>query len=321
MRANTKRAGDGTGRTAGGAGGRGLGERRGGGGAAREKEAPTIIEAIRLAQRYLEDRGIESARLDAESLLAGSLGCGRLDLYLRFDELLPPPVLAGFREDLRKRGGRYPLQYILGEVEFYTRNFRIHEKVFIPRPETELLIEWICEIFPSGSDVRFIEFGLGAGVVSGSLAAERRRWKGVAFDASPAAVSLARSNFEALGVSDRLHAFAADGFDAVEPGRRFDLLAANPPYIPTGMIAELEAEVKEHEDISALDGGEDGLKFYPIIAEAGARLLVSGGLCALEIGDGQARSVEGILERFGFDRISMRRDYNGLERMVTAFKP
>ncbi len=287
----------------------------------RPSRGATLGEFVRLGQGYLEMHEVESARLSAEYLLAQALDCERCDLYLRFNEHPPEHVLARYREYLAKRTAHYPLQYLCGEVEFYSLPFRVEEGVFIPRPETELLVEWIEEILEGVKDVRFLEFGVGTGVISGSLAVRHPQWTGVAFDLSPPSVSLARDNFTSLGISDRVVMFAADGFNAIFPTHPFDLLVANPPYIPSSAICALQPEVSMYENISAIDGGSDGTAFYPLLAEAGMCYLKSGGLLALEIGDGQAADVETILRYSGYEWISMRRDYNGMERMVTALRP
>ena len=280
-----------------------------------------VLEALRLAEGYLAGRGIESARLSAEHLLAKCLKCSRLDLYLRFDRDLAPDVVGRYREDLKVRGTHYPLQYILGEIEFMSLPFKVREGVFIPRPETELLVEWIEELVGDVPAKSFIEFGVGSGVISGSLCRRHSGWKGCAIDISPVAVALAKENFEALGVSDRMSVFVADGLRALGAERRYDLLVANPPYIPAAEIPALEAEVLRYEAPAALDGGVDGTDFYPFLSREAIRLLVPGGLVAFEIGHGQAGPTCAVCERSGLERISMRKDYNGLERMVTAYVP
>lgn len=280
----------------------------------------TVIEAVRAGADYLEGRGVESARHDAEHLLAAVLECSRLELYLRFDERPGGDSLSEYGESLRRRAERYPLQYILGEVEFFSLPFLVREGVFVPRPETQLLVEWIGDILSGTEEVHFLEFGVGAGVISGSLAAEHLSWSGVAFDVSPAAAALARENFVRLGVAERVATVAAEGFGALRSAPVFDLLVANPPYIPTSEIAHLQREVSEHEERTALDGGPNGLRFYPPIAAAGTGLLRPGGLLALEIGDGQAAEVAAMLEGSGYCGTKARMDHNGLERMVTAFR-
>lgn len=317
----------GTGRADGSAGNRrgsvnGWEERTMSGGKEHSVESPpTVMEAVRLAEGYLARHGIDTARLSAEHLLAKALGCTRLDLYLRFDERLGPEVLAGYRQWLRRRSQHVPLQYILGKIEFYSLPFRIDEGVFVPRPETELLVERIETLMGSREEAVFLEFGVGSGVIAGSLAARHPGWSGVAFDISQHAAALASHNFAGLGISDRIAVFVAGSLETVEAPRRFDLLVSNPPYIPTEVIPTLQKEVAGFEDSAALDGGPDGTVFYPLIAGAGAHLLRPGGLVALEIGDGQGRSVERILSAEGYERIGTGRDYNGLERTVIAYRP
>jgi release factor glutamine methyltransferase len=280
-----------------------------------------VMEALKRAEGYLAKHGVEGARLSAEHLLAKRLGCSRLDLYLRFDETLEEGLLGAYREDLVKRAEHYPLQYMLGEVEFLGLRFKVREGVFIPRPETELLVEWIEELLGGAPALELLEFGVGSGVIAGSLAARHEGWRGVALDISPEAVSLARENFEALGVAGRVTALVADGASAPASARSFDLYVSNPPYVPSGDIAGLQTEVSRHENAAALDGGPDGLRFYPALGAEGLRALRPGGLAAFEIGHGQADAIVRILETLGYERATMRRDYNRLERMVTAFAP
>ena len=283
--------------------------------------APTVLEAVKMSEGYLEKHGVESPRLSAEHLLAKALGCTRLDLYLRFEETLDEPVLDEYRGDLRKRAKCIPLQYILGEVEFRSLSFRTEENVFIPRPETELLVELVEELMRGRDSVRFIEFGTGTGAIAGALAAADTGWSGIAFDVSPEAAALAAANIEALGVSDRVEVLASDGFGEFAEEGTFDLVVSNPPYIPAGEIEGLQKEVSSWESRAALDGGEDGLRFYPVIADAGCRLLGPGGALAVEIGHGQGDAVSEILTGAGYLDVEMRRDYNGLERMVAGRRP
>jgi release factor glutamine methyltransferase len=280
-----------------------------------------VMEALRLAEAYLSRHGVESPRLSAEHLLARRMGCSRLDLYLRFDHDLVEEVLAPYREDLKVRSTRYPLQYILGEVEFMSLPFRIREGVFIPRPETELLVERIEEIEENAAEVSFVELGIGSGVIAGSLLRRHPGWTGVGVDVSAEAVALARGNFEALGVSSRMETFVADGLGSIAGGGCFDLLVSNPPYVPTGTIASLETEVSRYESRAALDGGDDGTEFFPGLAAQARRLLVPGGALAFEIGDGQGAAAIEACARAGLEGASMRRDFNRLERIVTAFAP
>jgi release factor glutamine methyltransferase len=283
--------------------------------------APTVIEAVRMSEGYLEKHGVESPRLSAEHLLAKALKCTRLDLYLRFEETLGKTALDLYRSDLKKRAARIPLQYILGEVEFRSLRFRVEEKVFIPRPETELLVELAEELMRGRAGVRFIEFGTGSGAIAGALAAENVLWTGIAFDISPQAANLAAANIDAIGAADRVEVLVSDGFGEFAEEGSFDLVISNPPYIPAGDIGGLQDEVSLWESRAALDGGEDGLDFYPVIAGAGIRLLGPGGALAVEIGHGQGGAVSEIMAEAGFVDVGMRMDYNGLERMVAGRRP
>ncbi len=298
------------------------GEEAGGGASAgRADGAPAVMEAVKLAEAYLAGHGIESPRLNAEHLLAWILGCTRLDLYLRFDERLSDDARIRFREHLKRRARHYPLQYITGSVEFFSLAFTVREGIFVPRPETEVLVERIEALLPHGISLRFIEMGVGSGVVSATLAARHPSWRGVAFDVSTEAALLAKENAEALGVSSRLGICVADGFDSFGERRIFDLLVANPPYIPTAEIDGLPEEISRYESRVALDGGADGVRYYAMLARAGVTLLRDGGLIAVEIGDGQAHRVGELLRLDGYRRIEMSRDYNGAERVMTAFRP
>ncbi|MBN2070712.1 MAG: peptide chain release factor N(5)-glutamine methyltransferase [Candidatus Krumholzibacteriota bacterium] len=282
---------------------------------------PTVLDAVRLSEEYLGRYGVDSPRLSAEHLLARAMNCSRLDLYLRFEEELADETVRSYREYLKKRASHYPLQYILGQVEFFSLPFAVREGVFIPRPETELLVEWIEQSFSGRGEVRFLELGAGSGVISGTLAKRNDSWSGIAFDLSEKAARLASDNFQALGVSDRVSLFVGSMFDAVRGKELFDLLVSNPPYIPAAAIEGLQKEVSVHENRLALDGGKDGLLFYPELADAGMALLRPGGMIAVESGDGQAAMIRSIFEARGYERIEMRSDYNGLERMSIAFRP
>jgi release factor glutamine methyltransferase len=170
-------------------------------------------------------------------------------------------------------------------------------------------------------EISFVELGIGSGVIAGSLCRRHPGWKGVGVDVSAAAVLLARENFEALGVSPRMETFVADGLGSIGADGSFDLLVSNPPYVPSGAIGSLEAEVSRYESRAALDGGRDGGGFFPVLAAEARRLLVPGGALAFEIGDGQGCAAIEACARAELEGASMRRDFNRLERIVTAFAP
>jgi len=282
---------------------------------------PTVLDAVKLSEEYLARHQVESPRLSAERLLAKALDCSRMDLYLNYDRVLDEDILGGYRTDLRKRAEHYPLQYIIGETEFFSLPFRVAEEVFIPRPETELLIERAEEMFESDRPVRFLEFGLGSGVVSGTLASRHQRWEGAGFDISLKAVKLSRENFRSLGVIGRVQTFVSSGFEAVSSEQRFDLIISNPPYIPAGDIDGLQKEVSVYENRTALNGGADGSEFYPLLAAAGREHLEPNGVLLVETGEGMGEMVKSIFRENGFVDIEITPDYSGLERVVSAVCP
>lgn len=282
---------------------------------------PTVMDAVRLSEGYLQKHGVQSPRLSAEHLLARALSCSRLDLYLRFEEGLAEETLEKYRADLKKRASHCPLQYITGETEFYSLPFRVREGVFIPRPETEILVESIDKSLGLPENARFLELGCGSGIIPATLASRNPGWTGVTFDINMGAAVLAKQNLATLGVDDRVSVFVGDRFEAIFDSVSFDLLVSNPPYIPSGEIEGLQKEVSGWEPGSALDGGAGGLDFYPGLARAGMKLLVAGGAVALEIGAAQGRDVSEILAKEGYEDIKVTQDYNGLDRVVTALTP
>jgi release factor glutamine methyltransferase len=279
------------------------------------------MEAVKLSEKYLAERQVESPRLSAEHLLAKAIGCSRMDLYLNYDRVLGEDVLGDYRADLKKRADHYPLQYILGETEFFSLPFRVSEEVFIPRPETEVLVEKTEELMGEREKARFLEFGLGTGVISGTLAHRHPGWRGIGFDLSARAVKVSRQNFRSLGVESRVSAFVASGFDVLAPGEWFDLVISNPPYIPAGDIDGLQKEVSVYENRTALDGGEDGSNFYPVIAAGAIKHLVPGGVLIVEIGAEMGEMVSGIFRNSGFKGMEITPDYSGNQRVVSAVKP
>lgn len=287
----------------------------------KNSKPPKVIDAVKLSEEYLSRYGIESPRLNAEYLLAKARNCTRMDLYLDFDAVLDDKVLAVYREDLLKRSQHYPLQYILGETEFFSITFRVREGVFIPRPETELLIERVEAMLGDEKYVRFLEFGLGTGIISGTLAQRHKDWQGVGFDISRKAVELARENFDSLGVSGRIQSFVASTFDVIGKNKRFNLLISNPPYIPTDEIDTLQKEVSCYENRTALDGGKEGGDYYSLLVNAGLNFLNPGGILAVETGGNLAHYIEGICCKAGYKQMEIHKDYNNLERVVIAVKP
>jgi release factor glutamine methyltransferase len=278
----------------------------------------TVESLLRWATDDFRARGIETPRLDAELLLARALGATRIQLFIDAKRPLDEGELARMRELVKRRRAREPVAYILGEREFYGRSFRVDRRVLVPRPDTETLIEVALERTRAVSmSMRALDLCTGSGCVAITLARERPTALVAATDLSDDALAVARENALRLGAYNV--AFRrGDLFAAVDAACRFDVVTANPPYVPAGEVASLQPEIREHEPRLALEGGDDGLAVLRrIVAEAPPHL-ASGGVLAVEVGAGEAPAVVALFERAGYDAVEVRRDYARIERVVSG---
>jgi release factor glutamine methyltransferase len=272
----------------------------------------TTLEVLNAATSYLDKHGVESARLNAEHLLAHVLGMRRrIDLYLQFERPLSEGQRAPLRELVKRRADGIPLQHILGEVEFCGRVFSCDARALIPRPETELLVELVLK--ESGAATSILDVATGSGVIGLSLALSLPDVAVTLCDISPEALSLASDNALRHGIADKVTRKESDLLDSVEG--IFDIIVSNPPYIPTVDIATLSREVL-NDPVLALDGGADGLRIVERLVEASSLKMSPGGLLAMEIGHDQAARVVEILKVHNFRDIVVHRDYQDVERFV-----
>ncbi len=288
----------------------------------------TVLEVIQRGAKYLTEKGVESPRLQAESLLAHVLRLPRLNLYLRFDREVAAADLGRVRELVQRRGRREPLQHLVGTVSFCGLELHVSPNALIPRPETELLAEagWLFLGRQAASPRSqpgpvAVDLGTGSGCLAVTLALKCPTATLHALDLSPAALELARANAAAHGVADRIHFRQSDVFAALPPDVRAELILSNPPYIPTAEIDALEPEVRDHDPRLALDGGPDGLGVLRALAAGAAGFLAPGGRLMVEIGDGQAPAVGALLEARGWHIDRVEPDYNGHPRIVIAHRP
>jgi release factor glutamine methyltransferase len=287
----------------------------------------TVRELILVTTDYFQQKDVESARLNAERLLGNVLGLSRLELYLHHDRPLTLDETAEYREFVKRRVSGQPLQTILGEVDFYSRSFVVEPGVFIPRPETEILIQTCVDLMTDRRSSLLmpsaLEIGVGTGVIGISLAAEMPRLRVRGSDINPDAVDLARRNAHRLGVDARVEILEGHLFEPFGKQQQgeIDLLVSNPPYIRFSDIQDLSPEVRDHDPHSALDGGSDGLDFYRALAAESRRWLRPGGRLAVEIGAEQGESVPEIFRKSELDEIKLTLDYNDLPRVVTARAP
>ncbi len=280
-------------------------------------ERATLIEVLLRAEGYLRDKGCPAPRLDAQLLLAHVLECDRVRLYVDHAKPLSGSELIAFRKLLLRRGGREPVAYLVGVREFWSMPFRVDRRVLIPRPDSETLVEEIVELFADRPPGSFADIGTGSGCLAGALARSFPGASGVATDSDPGALVVAAGNIRALGLQQRVEVRRGH---LVEPldGRAFDLVCANLPYVPTDQLQRLDPDIRLFEPLGALDGGGDGLSLVHQLVRAAPGCLAPGGWLALEVGDGQARTIAGLCRQAGLQRVHTRRDLSGTVRVVAA---
>lgn len=286
----------------------------------------------------LESVGISEAEPEARLLLEHVCGTDRNDLLVHGDREVAAAEQAAYERLIAGRKGRIPLQQLTGRQEFMGLGFSVNEHVLIPRQDTEILVEEVLRNLYDG--MRILDLCTGSGCILISLLHYSNDCEGVGTDISAEALDVARQNAQKLlgrqaGTGDVLplhgteaSAESRDGkisfiqgdlFEKVEG--KFDIIVSNPPYICRNVIETLMPEVREHEPLLALDGGEDGLSFYRRIMEECGPYLCRGGMLFLEIGYDQAADVRNLMEDAGFLEVNVVKDYGGLDRVVYGTKP
>ncbi len=281
-----------------------------------------IRDWVQRAETHLVNHGVPNARRNAEWMLCYSLGWNMLDVYVKSSAPLEGECAQRYWGIVERRANREPLQYILEGTEFMSLPFAIKRGVFVPRPETELLVEQAearMRERPLHEPLKVLDLCSGSGIVGVSLAYRVANLDVIAVDAAAAAAELTAANAVRNAVSDRVNVVQGDAFEFLEKiDMRFSAIVCNPPYIATGELPALPREVREHEPMLALDGGADGLDFYRRVAPLLARRLHTNGFVMFEIGDTQAAAVSGLLRDAGFVADDVVKDYAGSDRVVTA---
>lgn len=289
--------------------------------AERENGPWTVRRLLEWTQDYFQRAGLDSPRLCAEILLAHSLGCGRVELYTRYDQQPSERQREDFRALIRKAAEGYPVAYLTGRKEFYSLAFRVTPAVLIPRPETELLVDRAVEYLRRlGRPATAWDVGTGSGCVAAAVAKHALNTTVLATDISPAAVAVASENMQTLGLADRVLCAVADLLTLPETWKgedRFDMVVANPPY-----VADEDAVGRgvEHEPPEALRAGRDGLAVLrPLIAAVPSRLK-DGGLFCVEFGQGQADDVRDLILAAGLAEPAILKDHQSIERVAVTRK-
>ncbi len=286
----------------------------------------TIRNSLKWAIAILKNSEIEFPEINADTLLAYVLSCDRTSLYTNPDEVIDNANLCNYNELIYKRASHVPLQYITHRVEFMSLDFVVDERVLIPRPETEILVETVLKKAQSDEfsdkSIVIMEIGTGSGNIAVSLAKNLTNAEVYTNDISQDALSLAKENIQRHEVADKVNLLHGDFFGAFNKSVKrkcIDFIVSNPPYISESEWNELEPEVKEHEPRQALVGGEDGLCFFRKIIRDAADWLRPGGYLVIEIGETQAHTIIKLMQNeLHFGEIDAIKDLQGKERIISA---
>ena len=280
----------------------------------------TFFELWKWGEKRLADSGIREADLDAKYLLLEAFEMDLAHFLLREQEQVPSTDgrTREYSDAVVARASRVPLQYLTGKQDFMGLTFHVDERVLIPRQDTETLAELVLRENPE-KNIRLLDLCTGSGGLAVSLAVLGGYEEVDAGDISPDALEVAEENGRRLG--GNVHFVESDLFSALDPGKAYDVIVSNPPYIPTEVIEGLEPEVRDYEPRMALDGSGDGLAFYRRLAAESPSHLKPGGRLYLEIGWDQGESVEALLRENGFEDIEVVRDDAGNCRVVRGKRP
>ncbi len=248
----------------------------------------TVLTILERSEQYFRGSGLDSPRLDAEVLLAFVLGITRMKLYTGFDRPLVPDEVSAFRQLVRRRADRVPVAYITGKKEFHSLDFAVDERVLIPRPETEHLVDAAVELAGNLDAPSLLDIGTGSGAIAVAFASVRATARFTATDLSPDALAVARCNAEAHGVAERGEFLEGDLYGPVVESARFDLIVSNPPYVAPD--EEVDPECRK-EPALALFTGEDPVLIYRRLLEGAPAHLAVGGYVLLEIAENREEEI------------------------------
>jgi release factor glutamine methyltransferase len=281
----------------------------------------TIRRLVLWATEDFRRRGFDSPRLDADLLLGHVLGKTRIEVILDGERPLDRAELDRFRELARRRRAGEPTAYLIGRREFYGTPLLVDQNVLIPRPDTEILVAVALE--RTGADSATgaaLDLCTGSGCVAIALALARRGWTMTGIDLSAPAIEVARRNAVSVGLDSSIAFEVGDLFVPLQSGAEFDLITANPPYIPTDVIPTLEIGIRDFEPRLALDGGPDGLQVTRRMIDAAPARLAKDGILAIEIGYDQGAAVTELMQAAGFIDVLVAKDYGGNDRVVSGRK-
>lgn len=283
------------------------------------EETWTVRRILEWTTGHLKKHGSDTPRLDAEILLAHAMKCPRIRLYTQFDEPLSDAVRGQMRELVQRRAKAEPVAYLVGQREFFSLAFRVTRDVLIPRPDTETLVIEILDQAKGLPAPKILDLCTGSGCVAVSVAKNCKAAMLTATDIHAAAIAIATENAAKHDVADRVSVLESDLFAAIPPAEKFNIIASNPPYIPSVEIEQLDAEVARHEPRLALDGGPDGLTIVRRIINDAPRFAAPGALLLLEFSPEQAAAVEQLLiAHGGYQEVFIRKDLGHRPRVARA---
>ena len=282
-----------------------------------------IKEVLVNTEKYFKKNDIDNPRLDAEVLLAELLDMERIKLYVNFDYPLNDEEISQYRKMIKKRAKHIPVAYITGHKEFMSLDFFVNQNVLLPRPETEILVEYLIDYFQEKDmeRVNIVEVGTGSGAIMVSLGHYLENAKILGVEIEPGAIEVTRKNIDKYSLGDSLKVTQGDLLKPLIKREisNVDLLVSNPPYISEDEMDNLPPEVKKEPE-KALYGGREGIDIYKDLIPQSKKVLKDKGMIALEIGYTQADAVKKILQENNFKNIEVRKDYADKDRFIIAYK-
>lgn len=281
--------------------------------------ANTLLDLLNKASEWFKAKGIDNHRLDAQLLLGHVLGMKRMDLYMNFDRPMEESEVARYRELIKRRGAREPLQHLIGETPFRELSLKVDRRALIPRQETELIVDLVRKHLEPGRASAVLDVGVGAGPIYLSIVKEITNCTAFGCDVSADALALTRENAERNGlVADNL--VQSDLFSAFPHDQRFDLIVSNPPYVGENERSSLQPEVRDFDPALALFGGTEGWEFPERLINTAFGRLADGGTLIIEIGAGQAPLLKGKSTARPWKSVATSLDYQDIERFLILHK-
>lgn len=278
----------------------------------------TIASLLSAGEAALRSASVPNAGREASSLLELALGRDRAFIIAHPEYLPDAEDRARYIDHVNRRSNREPFHYIKGTKEFYGLEFDVSPAVLIPRPETEMLVERGIALLAKHDKPRFCEVGVGSGCISISILTKLADATAVGLEISGDAIEMATRNSVKHGVDARFEIRRSDAFDGLSDNEKFDLIVSNPPYVPAAEIDGLQAEVRDHEPLTALTGGADGLSIIRRLAAESPGFLNPGGTLMFEFGIGQADAVEAMFQAEIWPFVRTESDFQGIPRIVSA---